>query len=438
MSQTNKKIRIIFGVPDGDVYSKEFAAVAASMPDAECLFLAFSWSTGIYLRKLKLNCVCVPWKYRGQQIQEGLPPVAEFTVRGYSQNTIPCSFQKTFVALKSFVEFGINKFSPDVVVYGPIDQSICFLVDQAAKARSIPTIGIFKCFIPGHYFVHDLGTDWINYFKNAVITDSTARTDSKIDTTVSGRIKSSINSTGIWNMLIWIRSFERILRILGAGLTFDTLPSLSRLALSKIAPSRWFPKNKTLESLDEIKEGCVLVVLHQPALAPWDGPNWKDLILLALEATPEDLPIVIRPHPRENARPVPEEMEMTLSARGVLISRPDHGPTLTAIIQNSRAVMTLSSATGLEALQEGKPVLTLSPAFYARPGMARAVSRSDAALIRKILVNAEQFMPDRDKVNRFTSWLVKNHVIPSMLENNTTERTLSDHIACVIQRNTEN
>ncbi|MBV5330041.1 MAG: hypothetical protein JZU65_20840 [Chlorobium sp.] len=349
--QNYRKIRILFGVPAGDYYSRQFASVAAAMPEAEVYFLAFSWSTGIDIRKSKLRFAHIPWKYEGVQIPQNLPPVAEFTVRGFSQNTIPYSARKAFAALRVFIESEIVRFAPDIVVYGPIDHSICYLMDEIAKARGIPRAGILASFISDHFIVQSQGCGWIDYLKNAKIPDSITG-ENKISTNTAGpKFRSVHNSKTVWKKQFWIRGFERLIRVLGGGLTFDTLQSLSSLVVSKISPSKWFPNMETLESLDDIQTGCVLVALNQPALTTWESPTWIDLIALALEATPEGVPIVIRPHPSEVARELPKELGKTLCSRGVLISRAGYGPSLTSIIRQSRAVMTINSAVGMEALR---------------------------------------------------------------------------------------
>lgn len=433
------KIKIIFGVPEGDVYARQFTAVAAAMPQAECLFLACSWSTGIDIRKAKYrfsNLYLKPAKF---QAPKDLPPVAEFTIPGYLQYSIPDSAKKAFASLSAFIESEISRFAPDIVVYGPIDHSICYLMDKIAKTRGIPTVGIFSSYILDHFIVQSQGCGWTDYLRNFELTDNIASLNDGILTTHSVTQLRSLkgSSQTIWKKRLWIRGFERFFRVLCGGVTFDTLQSLSSLVLSKIAPAKWFPDIITLLSIDEIQAGCVLIALHQPALTSWGSSTWIDLIALALEATPEGIPIVIRPHPREVARPLPVEVATMLRSRGVRISRVGHGPSLTEIINQSISVMTLNSATGMEALLAGKLVFTLLPAFYSRPGMAHLITLSDAAKIREMIAKHKQFSPDCVEIMKFVSWLLRERVVPSCLIANTSTKgkTLANHILEIVNIN---
>ncbi len=358
----------------------------------------------------------------------------------YSQDTSPDSTRKAFAALSKFIEFELGKFSPDIVVYGPIDHSICYLMDKSAERRDIARIGIQPSFISNRFIVQSQGDNWMEHLRTADMPDLLEGRGAGVSQpNINGKFRRVPNSNNAWNLHLWIRGCESALRVLSGGTTFDTLRSLSSLIASKIASPRWFPNLKTLESLEDIKTGSVFVALNQPALTSWDSPTWTDLIALALEATPEDIVIVIRPHPSEAARELPNELERALRSRGALISRVGHGPSMAGIIQECRAVMTLTSGVGMEALLVGVPVITLCPTFYSRSGMAKTIKLSDAALVRQILVNAEQFQADEDEVNRFTEWLLNNHVVPSLQEINSTGRTLIDHIRSTLkQRNVKN
>lgn len=424
-----KKIRILFGVPEGDYFSRQFASVAAAMPDSECLFLAFSWSTGLDLRKSKLNFAHIPWKHTESQNTYELPPVTEFIARGYFQHAVPASAKEAFAALGNFIEKEISCFAPDIVVLGPVDNSICYLINNAAKIRKIPRLCLITSFIADHFIVQPQVDDWIDFLKKAEIPDSITGSRNISDDL---KLRALTRSKVIWKKQMWIRGLERLIRVGCAGVTFDTLQSLGSRVVSKIAPTKWFPNNKTLESTDDVQPGYVLVALNQPAQTSWDNPTWIDLINLALEATPEGTPIVIRPHPSETARKLPKELEKVFSSRGVLISRAGHGPSLTTLVQQCKAVMTLNSATGMEALFAGKLVFTLGSAFYARPGMAINVTTTDYSVIREMLINPEKYSPVMSEVYKFTNWLIDNHIVSSPQINSTIGKTLADCIRTVV------
>ena len=229
----------------------------------------------------------------------------------------------------------------------------------------------------------------------------------------------------------WLTGIERTLRVLCGGASFDTLQSLSSVVVSKLAPPKWFPNIKTLETVEDLHSGCVLVASHQPSHL-WTNPTWVDLIKFALEATPEGVPIVIRPHPSEVSRRLPKDLENTLCSRGVRISRAFHGPGLAAILKQCRAMITLTSATGMEALLAGVPVFTLGPAFYARSGLARFVTLQDAPMVREMITHAEQFLPDAVEVTKFTKWLMSEYMVPAPENDPPTKISLTHRIRSIV------
>ena len=81
------------------------------------------------------------------------------------------------------------------------------------------------------------------------------------------------------------------------------------------------------------------------------------------------------------------------------------------LIHKCRTVITMNSAVGMEALLAGKPVFTLAPAFYARSGMARAVSLDDYEYVRCMIVDAEEYIPEHSAICKFTSWLINDFIV---------------------------
>jgi capsular polysaccharide biosynthesis protein len=411
MRSEKKRLKILFGVPEGEYIARQFACLAAAMPDAECRFLGFSWCTGRVIRKAGLDFAHIPWQHVESQTPDSIPAVFEFIDRGYRQDTVPYSARRTFGALSAFIEREMERFEPDIVVYGPAEHAICYLMDQNAKTREIPRLGIQTSFIANHFIVQTQGPGWENDLRSAEIQDISDSTSLETCSSLSSvRARNFANARHIWNLSFWLRSIERTIRVLGGGASFDSIPSLWSTIVSKFAPPKWFPTIETLESAEDLQSGCVLVVLHQPSLF-WTSPTWVDLITFALEATPEDVPLVIRPHPSEVARRIPRDLEDTLRSRGARISRAFHGPSLATLLQRCRSVLTLTSATGMEALLAGVPVFTLGPAFYARPGLAKKVTLQDASLVREMITTIDQFLPDAHEVAKFANWLKAERMV---------------------------
>lgn len=428
MCSEKQSFKILFGVPEGEYIARQFACTAAAMPDAECRFLGFSWCAGRALQRMGLNYDHIPWKCIKSPIPDVIPPVFEFISRGFGRDTVPYSARQALGTLAAFIEREIEHFAPDIVVYGPIEHAICYLMDQKAKARGIPRVGIQTSFVANHFIVQTQGFGWEDFLRNAEIPDNFNCTSLEASTSHSSvNARSVANEKYAWKLAFWLRGIERTLRVLGGGASFDTLQSLSSVAVSKLAPPKWFPNIETLKTAEDIPSGCVLVALHQPSHL-WTNPTWVDLIKFALEATPKGVPIVIRPHPSEVARRIPKDLETALCSRGARISRAFHGPGLAALLKQCRAVMTLTSATGMEALLAGVPVFTLGPAFYARSGLARTVTLQDAPMVREMITHAEQFLPDAAEVTKFSKWLKHECMVPAPECGSTAKNSLPHRI----------
>lgn len=400
-------MRIVFGVPDDDAFSRFLPRIASSLPEAECLFLGFSWSTGIDIRKSRARFKHSPLKHIPTHVPHTMPYYADLVGRGYSQDSIPNSAKRAFATVKAFLDTEIDRFIPDVVVTGPCECVICHLLTEIAKARSIPVVSIQTSFMSDYYLIHSQGGNWIDYFTNAQLPDLS----SEQHTAATPVFRSVAGSGSGLKKRTVIKGFERLVRLAFKGVSHDTWEVFTSRIISQFLPKKWFPTIKTVESIDDIEPDCVLVVLNQPALTPQDSPTWIDLVTLALEATPEEVPLVLRPHPCEPARDLSLELENALRLRNVLVSRAECGPNLSSIIRHCRAVLTLNSAVGMEALLEGKPVFTFCSAFYTRPGMACSVSVSDVGLIREMLRKHDQYQPDPVEVMKFLSWLMSEHIV---------------------------
>jgi hypothetical protein len=201
------------------------------------------------------------------------------------------------------------------------------------------------------------------------------------------------------------------LRALPGASGIDTWKSLASPIWLRLARTRWFPHSPSLQSLAEIPQGCLLVALHQP-FAGVNVPPWQALIRYALRCTPPDLPIVIRPHPAEwPPAGANDEFGGVLSGRRVFVSRVGTGPHLHALFERSRAVLTIRSAVGAEALAYGVPVLTLATAFYCRAGCGRLVREADIEELRRALADDSVARPDEGQVAALIATIVAHHMI---------------------------
>src|ERR1043165_5957656 len=115
-----------------------------------------------------------------------------------------------------------------------------------------------------------------------------------------------------------------------------------------------------------------------------------------------------------------------------MISRGAHGPRLDEVLSCSRAMFTLNSTTGMEALLRGIPVFNLAPAFYERSGMSIPVGRSDAIRVRTLLEANAGSGVDRSAVARFANWLFQECMSPSPLSGIDGGISLADRIRATL------
>ena len=89
-----------------------------------------------------------------------------------------------------------------------------------------------------------------------------------------------------------------------------------------------------------------------------------ELLRLVAAVTPGDVPVVAKVHPHGEARgnaPLPTDLGPNVTIT--------NGGDCAHWIRGARAVVTINSTVGLEALTYDKPVVTLGDSFYAREGV---------------------------------------------------------------------
>jgi hypothetical protein len=172
---------------------------------------------------------------------------------------------------------------------------------------------------------------------------------------------------------------------------------------------KWFPWAPRLRPENWPKD-FVLVTLHQPCL-DWEANDWRNLIEYCASAVPPSFTLVIRPHPTEAPQPISAELCQRLLARGVMISDPGALPGLGDLVERCRAVFTLTSATGFQALLRGRMVFTLAAAFYCRAGLARRVGMQDTTAFADWLAEGAPG-PDHVMVAAFDRWLRASCILP--------------------------
>lgn len=404
IGHASSRPRLLFAVAEGEYYARHCIAIARSLPDFECLFMGHSWSNGYLLRQAGVAYRHLPWKSEASPEPEPIPPVSEFKRYQHHSKRIPECTWRAYHALNSLVVAEMDAFRPDLVLYFDIEHAICHLVDQAAIARGLPRVGLQPWLQAHRFILHREGIHWQEELQKVTLPNS-LRARSKVDSPAP----AAPSPNPLLRPTLWLRGGEAILRLLTRATSFYDLGGLSTLVTAKLRPRPWFQNLRTLQSLEQVNEGFVLVTLHQPIL-PTGFPTWLQVMEYVLLATPAELPIVIRPHPKEPGEELPWHLERTLQKRNIWISRAI-GPTFKELIQRSKALITTTSMTGFEALLSGIPVLALGPAFFARPGLARPTNLAEAPLIHDQLAGGGLPGPDSGNVMQFHLWMDQTRVV---------------------------
>ncbi len=128
----------------------------------------------------------------------------------------------------------------------------------------------------------------------------------------------------------------------------------------------------------------------------------------ASAALPEGWHLRIKEHPSAKASFTDQiNAAMTAGARIVLDNQTDSF----AQLAGAKAVLTVNSSMGLQAMFWDKPVITTGQAFYALPGVAQHTG--DAGALQKALQDAMSLRFDADLRARFLTWLATCYYIPT-------------------------
>lgn len=413
--RSGKNSRILFALPEGDMYAREFSCIARSLPEYESRFVGVSWSTGRLIRKSEFQFAYLPWHSAASNTAARLPPVAELVATASCEAEVPAAISATYGELVRLLETLFEQFDPDIVVHGPIEHAVCYEAERLARFRGVKHIGIQPSFLNDHFIVNEQGSNWEHELRAAQIPESASASEECHGTSIPlPRPRAILRRRTLRSVWMWIRGAEYAMRTAVGAYSFHSIRSLFSLLKAYLAPELWFPELKTLNCSDAPFDGdkCVLVALNRAPLR-WSPPSCEEVIAFALSAVPANIPIVLRPHPSEHPTRLSFELVQELRARGVMVSRATTGPLLADVLAHCRAVLTVNSAVGMEALTRGIPVFSLGSAFYARSGMAYDVTLEDAARVREILMGTNQRQSDARLVTDFVEWIVRSRMVPS-------------------------
>lgn len=167
------------------------------------------------------------------------------------------------------------------------------------------------------------------------------------------------------------------------------------------------PSKRQFEKVD-LAPGFVFVPFQVPSdmqvtlHSPWvrDMAHFLEVVTAAAEDNPDEV-FVIKEHPsfkhsvKNHLPPHPR----VIFANGNITSE---------LLEQSRAVMTLNSTVGIEALLHDKPVITLGEACYNIEGLVQRAQ--DTAALNKALQNRD-FRPDEMLRQQFLGYLWNRYLL---------------------------
>lgn len=314
------------------------------------------------------------------------------------------SVQHAFSVLQRQIEREMDDFKPDAVVYLTAESALGYLMDTLARQKGILSIGLQTTFLRNSLLVHPFGRSWWKALRDMPVSPS-LNDHAEHDPIPLHVPRPTTAERFVRSGLVWMSRAERALRTLVGAPSFDTRAGLlSLVSVKGVGRPGYFPDLGTQDIGDDVPDDFVLVALHRPVLAKGQ-PTWLDLLRFAIEATPEDTLLVVRPHPDEPGRPVPERLIEALRNRGARVSRPRFGADLQALINRTRVVVTISSAAGMQALRAGVPTIAIGPALYIREGMAILADPARPELVKKMIREKSITLPDSFMANAFARWV---------------------------------
>ena len=407
--------RVVFSIGSDFLGKWLPVCIAKAMPGIECRFIGKLWVDGLYARKAGYVYHHWPWIHSNSDLPASFPNLSDFHIQGLMPKDLSFKQRQTFSVIRTLIDHEFEDFAPDAVVYLTAESALGFQLDLAARLRGIPSIGLQTSFMRNALLVHAHGQAWVQFLLDQSIPNIASDTVIKCIEPINKSSPPKNCEKLKFQSMIWASRVERLMRTIIGAPSFDTIEGLIKM-VRKPAWSQpgFFPDIGTSDISSVVPKGHVLVALHRPVL-PGGRPDWLDLIRFALEATPENISLVLRPHPDEPGRPVPTEIVEALRSRGVRVSRPRRGADLEELIDHARLVITLTSAVGMQALRAGVPTVAIGPAFYAREGMAIAADPARPDLIKRMLIEHSLALPDSSHVMAFARW-IEHGMMASMPE----------------------
>lgn len=378
--------------------------IARALPSTECRFIGQLWSDGHFVRAAGLRYRSWPWSWSVPDVEvpSSIPNHTDFHIRNLSISALPAPVRRAYGMLQTLAAQEVDQFQPDAVISLTAELALSHLLDGLARSRGIAAIGLQTTYLRQALLVHADGARWWQVLRDAELSGPYVTESVQM---VMPKLKSQSAGHTPRRSWVWAARAERLIRATLGVPSFDSvgdlLTTLTRPHTQRLGG---FPDFKTPDIGEQPPSGLALVALHRPVLQVGE-PDWTDLLRFALAVTPPDWALVVRPHPDEPERPLPDDLAQALFKRGARVSRPRQGASLDRLLQTARLLITLNSATGLQALLAGVPTVTLAPAFYARPGMAWAADFREPQSVQTLLARGDLPRPNVAAVQAFVRWI---------------------------------
>ena len=403
--------------------------IARAFPDTECRFIGQLWSDGHWVRAAGYHYSAWPLRWAAVPLPASIQNHTDFHIRNLTNTALPPQVRRAYAMLHSMAAREMDQFRPDAVISLTADMALSHLFDQLARDRGITAIGLQTSYLRQALLVHTDGANWWKALRDAELPAT------GVASPAQPSLPMPMSPPVLRRRPVWMQRTERLLRTTLGAPSFDTLNNL-RVTLTQRGRAQigGFPDLNTPNIGEQPPPGLALVALHRPVLQVGD-PDWIELLRFALTVTPPDWPLVVRPHPAEPERPLPDDLVRALSQRGAQVSRPGYGASLDNLLKNARLVITLNSATGFEALCAGVPTVTLAPAFYARTGMGWGADFRRPEALQAMLARGDVPRPDVATVRTFAHWIrtTRSAALPPVTDGTEVAHDLAERICSLIR-----
>lgn len=148
--------------------------------------------------------------------------------------------------------------------------------------------------------------------------------------------------------------------------------------------------------------------------SPWIESMYKLFTIIDYLATKNKLMFIIKEHPSDKINNYSKLHEIAHTHKYIKFANIYKTEYL---IEKCEAIMTINSSVGMEGMLFGKRVIVLGEAFYDIKNISKGANNIEE--LDDILSTIYDWIPDRDLMHRFISYLVEEYYVPESWKNPT-------------------